>query len=104
MTPSLKKCIFKRGSLKKGIESGKSSSSSILSIYSKCRGNLCWEHPIGVEAVLPALAWPVIPILADLARGRITHLHMVKQFRELNRFKLAFKEGKENIRCIPRFP
>lgn len=46
MTPSLKKWIFKRGSLKKGIESGKSSSSSILSIYSKCRGNLCWEHPM----------------------------------------------------------
>lgn len=39
-----------------------------------------------------------------LSGGRITHLHMVKQFRHWNRFKLVLKEGKENIRCIPHFP
>lgn len=29
---------------------------------------------------------------------------MVTQFRQRDRFKLALREGKENIRCIPRFP
>lgn len=39
-----------------------------------------------------------------LSEGRMTHLHMVKRFRQWNRFKLALEERKENIQCIPHFP
>lgn len=54
-TLSKKNAIFKRGSLKKGIESGKSSSSSILSIYSKCRGESMLGAPHGCQSCASSL-------------------------------------------------
>lgn len=96
--------IFKR-EIKKAIESVKCSSHFILSTHSKCKGkSMAQKTPGGPSLAFPPWHSRSPQTWLTLSGGRITHLHMVKQFRHWNRFKLVLKEGKENIRCIPHVP